>query len=253
MKWRTSRHSSYILGSVGFSIQVFADWWDAYSHLLFGKADPWWNPAHLTLYFGIGLVILAVWRGLRTIQGRPVFATPVRFANTTGLKTAGLGAIIQIIAGVWNEIVHHVFLNEPKIAPAHALLIFGMLIVGFGMILGLSIENEMIRHDILIVSKLKRWLTLVCMILTFASIWLAAAGSLIYVARIFRRFLGLACCSAAYSHCDIGTGACETDLTRLRFSDFDRRGIQLRSVRFSRGICRRACVRSMGPYSACIV
>jgi hypothetical protein len=181
-----SRHSSYILGSIGASIQVVAGWWDVYSHLLFGNVDPWWNPAHLTLYFGVGLVILAVWRGLHTTQTKPAFATPIRFSNTSGLKLAGFGVIIQIIAAVWNEIVHHLFLTEPKIAPAHALLTFGMLIIGFGMIIGLSIENGMIRHDILIVSKWKRWLTLACVILTFASIWLAVAGSLIYIARVLR-------------------------------------------------------------------
>jgi hypothetical protein len=60
-----------------------------------------------------------------------------------------------------------------------------MLIIGFGMVLGLSIENGMIRHDILIVSNEKRSLNVLCLILTFASIWLAAAGSLIYVARAF--------------------------------------------------------------------
>lgn len=181
-----SRHTSYVLGSIGCSIQVIAGWWDVYSHLLFEKVDPWWNPAHLTLYFGVALVILAVWRGLHTARIKPAYATPIRFANTSELKLAGFGVIIQIIAGVWNEIVHHLLLTEPKIAPAHALLTFGMLAIGFGMIIGLSIENGMIRHDILIVSEWKRWLTVACVILTFASIWLAAAGSLIYIARVFR-------------------------------------------------------------------
>ena len=177
-----SRHLSYILGSVGFSLQVFAGCWDEYSHLLFGKVDTGWNPARLTLYFGTGLVILAIWRGFQKSRARPVFPTTIRFTNTSGLKIAGLGAIIQILAGGWNEITHHLFLSEPQIAPAHVLLTFGMLIVGFGMVLGLSIENGMIRHDILIVADWKRWLIFICMILTFASIWLAAYGSLIYIA-----------------------------------------------------------------------
>jgi len=121
------------------------------------------------------LVILAIWRSFQKSRASSVFPTPIRFINTTGLKITGLGAIIQILAGGWNEIVHHLSLSEPKIAPAHVLLTFGMLIVGFGMVLGLSIENGMIRHDILIVADWKRWLTLVCIVLTFASIWLAAA------------------------------------------------------------------------------
>lgn len=185
MAW-ASRQSSYLWGSAGATLQVIAGWWDVYSHLLFGSVDPWWNPAHLALYFGVGLVILAVWRGLRFASAPPAVAIPIRFLNVSGLKLAGLGCIMQVIAGVWNEMVHHIFLREPKIAPAHALLTIGMLTVNLGMIVGLAIEYGMVRHEIVVVSAWKRYAILACIILVFASIWLAAAGALIYVARVFR-------------------------------------------------------------------
>lgn len=111
---------------------------------------------------------------------------PIRFVNTSGLKLAGLGSTMQIIAGVWNEIVHHVFSSDPKVAPAHALLTLGMLTISLGMIVGLSIEYGMIRQRVLVASSVRRHIVLLCMILIFASIWLTAAGSIIYVARVFR-------------------------------------------------------------------
>lgn len=179
-----SRNSSYLLGSVGGAIQVVAGWWDVCSHILLGNVDPWWSVAHLTSYLGIGLVIISVWRGLRTSHFRPPPSmTPIQFANTFGLKIAGFGSIIEIIAGVWIEVVHQAFQAESGIGLALALLTLGVLIMGFGMVLGLSIENGMIRHNILIASIEKRWMTIFCLILAFASVWLAAAGSLIYVAR----------------------------------------------------------------------
>ena len=182
-----SRQTSYLLGSVGATLQVLAGWWDVYSHLLFGSVDPWWNPAHLTLYFGVAIVIIAVWRGLRFRSPQPALSvSPVNFANAGGLKLAALGSGMQIVAGVWNEIVHHLFPPEPKIAPAHALLTLGMLTISLGMIVGLAIEYGMITHRILVVSSMRRWMVVVCMLLVFASIWLASAGALIYLARSYR-------------------------------------------------------------------
>jgi hypothetical protein len=141
----------------------------------------------LTLYSGIAIVFLAVWRGLSAKRReQPLSFGPIHFVNSTGLKLAGLGSAIQAVAGIWNEIVHHVLLTEPKIAPAHALLVVGILTVNLGMIVGLSVEYGMIRREILVVSTWKRWATYVSMSLIFSSIWLAAAGSLIYTARILR-------------------------------------------------------------------
>ena len=162
-------------------------WWDVYSHLQLGPVDPWWNPAHLTLYAGIALTFLSIWRGLRTHRTPPpTNLIPIRFENLAGLKLAAVGTVVEFVAGVWNEIVHHVFQSEPRIAPAHALLTVGMLIVASGMIIGLSIEYGMMKHRILVASTFKRTLTLGCVVLTFASIWLAAGGALIYLARVFR-------------------------------------------------------------------
>jgi hypothetical protein len=182
-----SRQWSYLVGSFGAVLQAVAGWWDVYSHLMSGSVDPWWNPAHLTLYTGIAIVILAVWLGLRVKSVRSGYAINlIRFANTGGLKLAGLGSIMQIIACVWNDVLHRIFLNELMIAPARALLTLGMLTIGLGMIIGLSIEYGMIRHEILAVSLWKRYAIVFCMILIFSSIWLTAAGAFIYTAQSFQ-------------------------------------------------------------------
>jgi len=182
-----SRQSSYLFGSLGAVLQVLAGWWDVFSHILFGSVDPWWNPAHLTLYCGIAVTILAVWRGLSVpLSSRSVRFTPTRFVNVAGLKLAGLGCAIEVVAGIWNEIVHRVLRTEPRIAPAHGLLVVGMLTVSLGMVIGLTIEYGMIRQGFIFPSKFRRLATVAFIFLVFAAIWLAASGSFIYLGRIFR-------------------------------------------------------------------
>jgi hypothetical protein len=141
------------------------------------------------LYACVAITILAVWKGLRVSKAQPALSVnPIRFVNVAGLKLAGLGCLIEVGAGVWNEIVHHVFRTEPKIAPAHALLTVGMLTVNLGMVVGLTIEYGMIKRSFIIVTRAKGWLTALCVLLSFSAIWLAASGSFIYVGRVYRSF-----------------------------------------------------------------
>ena len=75
-----------------------------------------------TLYAAIAIRIIGVLRGLRYSPKYPhVSLSSIQFADVAGLKLAGLGCSIEIIAGVWIEIVHGAFLNEPRIASALAL------------------------------------------------------------------------------------------------------------------------------------
>ena len=182
-----SRQSSYLIASFGAVLQVLAAWWDAFSHIPYGDVEPWWNPAHLTLYAAIAITIIGVWRGLRySPKQPPVSLSPIRFVNVPGLKLARVGCLIEIIAGIWNEIAHTVFLNEPRNGPALALLTVGILTVNLGMVIGLVIEYGMIRHGIVIVSAARRRTVALFVLLSFSAIWLGASGYFIYVGRTFR-------------------------------------------------------------------
>jgi hypothetical protein len=174
---------------LGAVLQVLAGWWAVYSHILLEKADPWWNLALLALYAAIAITIIGILRGLRYSPKQPAFSlSPIQFVNVAGLKLAGLGCLIEIIAGVWIEVVHRASLNEPGITSALALLTVGMLTVNLGMVIGLVIEHGMNRHGLVIVSAARQRAVALFVLLSFSAIWLAASGYFIYLAKTLRPF-----------------------------------------------------------------
>jgi hypothetical protein len=106
--------------------------------------------------------------------------------NIVGLKLAGVGCLIEIVAGIWDEIVHGVFLTDPGIAPS--LFTIGMLTVNLGVVIGLVIEQGMIRHGLVIASAARRRAVSIFVSLSFCAIWLAASGFFIDLGRTFRSF-----------------------------------------------------------------
>jgi hypothetical protein len=120
---------------------------------------------------------------------RPTTSVPIRFVNVAGLKLAGAGSVIEFLALVGNEITHLLSSSELYITLALSLLTVGLLTVTLGVAIGLTIEYGLIRREIITVSTLKRWLTLISVILVFASIWLTAGGFFFYLAAAFRTTL----------------------------------------------------------------
>ena len=114
--------------------------------------------------------------------------SPIRFVNIAGLKLAGVGCLIEIIAGIWNWVVDAFFLKEAWSAPAHALLTVGMLTVNLGMVIGLVIEYGMIRHGLVVVSAARRSAVALFVLLSFSVIWLAASSYFIYLGSILHSF-----------------------------------------------------------------
>jgi hypothetical protein len=121
---------------------------------------------------------------------------PIQFVNVAGLKLAGAGSVIEIVALALNGIILRLSSSEPYVALALGLLAVGLLTVTLGMAIGLTIEYGLIRREIIAASTLKRWLTLILVILTFASIWLTAAGFFFYLATAFRTTLVNMCAAA---------------------------------------------------------
>ena len=178
-----------MVGTMGTFLQVLAVWWDRYSYGQVATSNPWSDPTRIALYAGFAIVVLAVWRGLRAPRILPAATVPIRFVNVAGLKLAGAGSLIEIIALLWNETARQFLFTETSITPFPlALLTIGMLAVALGMVVGLAIEYGMIRRAIVAASTFKRWLTLVCVILAFASIWLMAAGVFLFTTNAFQAF-----------------------------------------------------------------
>ncbi|MGA2972508.1 MAG: hypothetical protein ABSE39_07785 [Candidatus Bathyarchaeia archaeon] len=181
-----SRRSSYLVGSMGAFLQVFAVWWDSYSPHQVGTFDSWWNPTYIALYVGFTVVVWAIWSGLRVPRIQPPSTVPIRFVNLAGLKLAAAGLVLEVVVWIWIDITRQFFFSEPNIASAFSLWTMGMLTVALGMVIGLTIELGMIRHEMVAASTCKRWLTLLCVALTFASIWLTTSGVFLYFAEAFQ-------------------------------------------------------------------
>ena len=180
-----SRQSSYLVGTIGVFLQVLG-LWGRYSNTQVGTNEASWNIAHLTLYAGFAISVLVIWRGLRVPRIQPATTVPLRFVNVAGLKLAGAGSVLEIVALVGYEIIHRLSSSESYVALALSLLAVGLLTATLGMVIGLTIEYGLIRREIIAASTLKRWLTLISIILMFTSIWLTAAGFFFYLATAFR-------------------------------------------------------------------
>ncbi len=124
--------------------------------MLFGNVGSWWIPTHLAFYAAIAITVIGVWQGFRySPKLTPLSLSPIRFVNIAGLKLAGVGCLIEIIASIWNEIFHRALLDHPGISPANALLTVGMLTVNLGIVIGLVIEGGIISHGLVISVRCK--------------------------------------------------------------------------------------------------
>jgi hypothetical protein len=139
--------------------------------------DVWWDLAPLTLYPGFALSVLAIWRGLKIPKIHPAITVPINFVNVAGLKLAAVGSVIEIVALVWIELYQSFFVS---------VFTVGLLTVTLGMVIGLTIEFGLMRRGMVFASSLRRWLTLISVVLMFGSIWLAAAGFFLHLATLLQ-------------------------------------------------------------------
>jgi hypothetical protein len=109
----------------------------------------------------------------------------VRFVNLAGLKLAGVGCLIELVAGAWIGVLHGLMSRKVAIASGYILLTLGMLTVNLGVLIGLTIEYGMIRRELIVVSATRRAGVVFFILLSFSAIWLAAAGALIYLGGAF--------------------------------------------------------------------
>lgn len=150
---------------------VASGYWDVYSHrVAFGPFDPWWNPAHLSLYAGVTLAVAALWWSSRS---PPVPGLRPAFQATT------LGIGMQVAAGLFNEAWHRLGGPSLTLEPPHILLVLGMIVAAFGSITGLA-TLALARGP----GAKGGWAGLASLglLIAFAAMWLAAVGSTIFIA-----------------------------------------------------------------------
>ena len=219
----TSRQSSYLVGTVG-SFSKSSGLWGSYSNTQLGTNETSWNIAHLTLYAGFAISVLAIWRGLRVPRIQPATTVPIRFVNVAGLKLAGAGSILEVVALVGNGIILRPSSSEPYVALELSLLAVGLLTAMLGMVIGLTIEVGLIRREIIAASTLKRWLMLISIILMFTSIWLTAAGFFFYLATAFRTTpVNLLVATFLAAYCTARSGPRQEGVAEIWRRHFDRR------------------------------
>ena len=174
-----SRQSDYLIAGLGTFLQATAAWLCSDSLLLSGT-DGAWNLPHLILYSSVVLAAIGVWRGLRiSLHQVTPSLSPFRFVNNTGLKLIGLGCLIETIAVAWGDVTPCVLGCEGWHLSAYGLLIFGILTANFGAVLGLSIELGMVRREFIIISRMRRWVVSIFVLLAFSALWLAGSAALI--------------------------------------------------------------------------
>jgi hypothetical protein len=190
MFWKlayASRRSSYLVGSIGAFVQVLGVW-GIYFCTALGTVDVWWNLPHLTVYVGFAVSVLAIWRGLKAHRIQPATIAPINFVNVAGLKLAGVGSVLETVAFAWSTVTEILF-SEFYTSLSFAVLTVGLLAVTLGFVVGLAIEYGLIRREMIATSTLKRWLTLISVLLMFGSIWLTATSFFVYLATSFQSTL----------------------------------------------------------------
>ena len=136
---------------------MWAGYWDVYSHsLLFSGGGPPLNPAHLTLVASATATLLA--------------SSRLRGVNP-GYRAAFLSVVLELMAGVWNEVTHQTTGDLNPISPPHALLVVGMVVTQAGLIAGFTCETGLFHRDWYLRDS-------------FTTLWLAVSGASIYVAGV---------------------------------------------------------------------
>ena len=126
---RTSTAVPLIVGLTGTLLSWFGSGWDVSWHRIFGR-DTFWSTPHLFIYVGVALwgmaalVATATAMAGRPIRGRPFVLGPLR--AELGLALIGVGALVTILAGPFDNLWHSVFGRDVDIwSPPHIAGIAG--------------------------------------------------------------------------------------------------------------------------------
>ena len=126
---RTGTAIPLIVGLTGTLLSWFGSGWDVSWHRLFGR-DTFWSTPHLFIYVGVALwgvaalIASATAMAGRPIRGRALVLGPLR--AELGLALIGVGALVTILAGPFDNLWHSVFGRDVDIwSPPHIAGIAG--------------------------------------------------------------------------------------------------------------------------------
>jgi hypothetical protein len=129
---RTSTAVPLIVGLLGTLLSWFGSGWDVSWHRIFGR-DTFWSAPHLFIYLGVALwgvaalIATATAMAGRPIRGRALVIGP--FRAELGLAFIGIGALVTILAGPFDNLWHSLFGRDVDIwSPPHLAGIAGGVI-----------------------------------------------------------------------------------------------------------------------------
>jgi hypothetical protein len=118
-----------VVGLAGTLLSWFGSGWDVSWHRIFGR-DTFWSTPHLFIYTGVALwgvaalIATATAMAGRPIRGRALVLGPLRAER--GLALIGVGALVTILAGPFDNLWHSVFGRDVDIwSPPHLAGIAG--------------------------------------------------------------------------------------------------------------------------------
>jgi hypothetical protein len=126
---RTGTAIPLVVGLIGTLLSWFGSGWDVSWHRIFGR-DTFWSTPHLFIYTGVALwgvaALIATGTAMagRPIRGRALVVGPLR--AELGIALIGVGALITIAAGPFDNLWHSVFGRDVDIwSPPHLAGIAG--------------------------------------------------------------------------------------------------------------------------------
>jgi hypothetical protein len=118
-----------VVGLIGTLLSWFGSGWDVSWHRVFGR-DTFWSTPHLFIYTGVTLwgvaALIATGTAMagRPIRGRALVLGPLR--AELGLALLGVGALVTILAGPFDNLWHSLFGRDVDIwSPPHLAGIAG--------------------------------------------------------------------------------------------------------------------------------
>ncbi|AJY77355.1 hypothetical protein [Paenibacillus beijingensis] len=158
-----ARYLPFVLILLAFSA-IFGAIWDIWSHVM-GFVETFWTPSHAVIYFSIastGLLVMFV-----VIQQSIKIGSfsPKRIPNVRGYALSGTGSLVQLLAGVSDEMYHNlVGFDITMWSPPHVAVVFGSVLALLGVYEMLAGETK----------RLYRWLgTLLSLALAIITMQLA--------------------------------------------------------------------------------